>query len=86
MIISITVSHLFEDYFYEKELNKSREKSKNYGLIYYYLLIFWINNIFKDNKKNVKSSDECYFKHFGFNYFSKLSNCDNIKMEEAYKY
>lgn len=28
MIISITVSHLFEDYFYEKELNKSREKSK----------------------------------------------------------
>lgn len=79
MIISITVSHLFEDYFYEKELNKSREKSNN-------LLIFWINNIFKDNKKNVKSSDECYFKHFGFNYFSKLSNCDNIKMEEAYKY
>lgn len=40
MIISITVSHLFQDYFYEKELNKSREKSNNYGLIYYYLLIF----------------------------------------------
>lgn len=41
MIISITVSHLFEDYFYkEKELNKSREKSNNYELIYYYLLIF----------------------------------------------
>lgn len=47
MIISITVSHLFEDYFYEKELNKSREKSNN-------LLIFWINNIFKDNKKKCK--------------------------------